>query len=112
VAQPLAVDQLHELAVARGAAVAQVAIASALTRGDDIVPLVGARRRTRLEESLSAVDLTLDDDELKTIETAIPEGAAAGERHDAHQMSVLDSEKISETRDPVGDEPVADLEHR
>ncbi len=64
-----------------------------LSRGDDIVPLVGARRRERLNESLGALDLQLDENDLAAIETAIPADAAAGTRYDATQMSMLDSEK-------------------
>ena len=40
----------------RGATVAQLAIAWVLARGDDIVPLIGARRRERLHEALGALD--------------------------------------------------------
>jgi aryl-alcohol dehydrogenase-like predicted oxidoreductase len=87
------VDALRGVAEARDATVAQVAIAWVLSRGEDVVALVGARRRTRLEESLGALDLTLDDNDLAAIATAVPAEAAAGDRYDAMQMSILDSEK-------------------
>ena len=87
------VEALREVADARGATVAQVAIAWVLSRGEDIVPLVGARRRDRLSESLGAVELTLADNDLAAIEAAVPAEAAAGTRYDAMQMSMLDSEK-------------------
>ena len=87
------VERLREVAGARNATVAQVAIAWVLSRGDDIVPLVGARRRERLDEALGALDLELDAGDLAAIESAIPEGAAAGARYDAQQMQMLDSEK-------------------
>jgi aryl-alcohol dehydrogenase-like predicted oxidoreductase len=80
------VDALREAAEEAGATPAQAAIAWALSRGDDIVPLIGARRRTRLEEALGALDLELD---LARIEAAVPSGAAAGERYPAAQMAHL-----------------------
>ena len=64
-----------------------------LSRGEDIVPLVGARRRDRLSESLGALDLQLSQNDLAAIEAAVPADAAAGTRYDAMQMSFLDSER-------------------
>ena len=57
------------------------------------MPLIGARRRDRLSESLGSLDLVLDDNDLAAIEAAVPAEAVAGTRYDAHQMSVLDSER-------------------
>jgi aryl-alcohol dehydrogenase-like predicted oxidoreductase len=87
------VEALRTVAQARGATVAQVAIAWVLSRGEDIVPLVGARRRDRLTEALGALDLQLDADDLAAIERAIPAGAASGDRYPAAQMAHLDSER-------------------
>ncbi|MEO7680586.1 MAG: aldo/keto reductase, partial [Sphingomonas sp.] len=87
------VDRLRTVAGSCGASVAQVAIAWVASRGPDIVPLVGARRRERLTEALGALDLTLDDAALAAIEQAIPRGAAAGERYPAPLMRQLDSER-------------------
>jgi aryl-alcohol dehydrogenase-like predicted oxidoreductase len=87
------VDALGEVATERNATVAQVAIAWVLSRGDDIVPLVGARRRDRLAEALSALDLDLGPEDLRRIERAVPAGAASGERYQAEQMAHLDSER-------------------
>ena len=87
------VEALRSVAESHGASVAQVAIAWALTRGDDIVPLVGARRRERLTEALGALELELDAAALAQIEDAVPAGAAAGDRYHAAQMAVLDSER-------------------
>jgi aryl-alcohol dehydrogenase-like predicted oxidoreductase len=77
----------------RGATVAQVAIAWVLSRGEDIVPLVGARRRDRLHEALGALDVQLDEDEVGRIEGAVPAGAAAGTRYAEFLMGDLDSER-------------------
>jgi aryl-alcohol dehydrogenase-like predicted oxidoreductase len=86
------VDALRSVADAEGASVAQVAIAWVLSRGDDIVPLVGARRRDRLHEALGALALELGDADLARIEEAVPANAAAGERYPAPAMAQLDSE--------------------
>lgn len=87
------VELLRGLAEARGVSVAQLAIAWALARGEDIVPLVGARTRPRLAEALGALDLSLSADDLAAIERAVPPGAAAGERYNTHGMASLDSER-------------------
>ena len=87
------VDALREIAEQHGASVAQIAIAWVLSRGDDIVPLIGARRRDRLDEALGALDLSLSDADLAVIEEAVPADAAAGSRYDEHGMAALDSER-------------------
>ncbi|GAA4994132.1 aldo/keto reductase [Actinopolymorpha pittospori] len=87
------VEALRGVAEAQGATPAQVAIAWVLSRGSDIVALVGARRRDRLAESLAAADLTLSADDLAAIEAAVPHGAAAGSRYSEAQMAHLDSER-------------------
>jgi aryl-alcohol dehydrogenase-like predicted oxidoreductase len=87
------VEAIRAIAEAKGATVAQLAIAWVLSRGDQVVPLVGARTRERLSESLGALDVQLFEDELAAIEDAVPAGAAAGERYDDQQMAILDSER-------------------
>jgi aryl-alcohol dehydrogenase-like predicted oxidoreductase len=87
------VESLRAIAEAKAATVAQVAIAWVLAQGDDIVPLVGARTRERLAESLGALELELSAEELDAIEGAVPPDAAAGERYDDQQMAILDSER-------------------
>ncbi len=87
------VDRLREVAQGKGVTVAQIAIAWVLSRGEDIVPLVGARNRERLSESLGALQVQLTDTELSAIETAVPKDAAAGQRYNEHAMRDLDSEK-------------------
>ena len=86
-------ETLRGLAQAKGATVAQLAIAWALSRGDDVVPLVGARTRERLTESLGALEVELTQDELARIEEAVPVDAVAGERYHTEQMAILDSER-------------------
>jgi aryl-alcohol dehydrogenase-like predicted oxidoreductase len=87
------VEALRAVAEAKGASVAQTAIAWVLAQGEDIVPLVGARRRERLSEALGALDLKLEAEDLAAIEAAVPAGAAVGDRYVAAQMAHLDSEK-------------------
>ncbi|WP_280411136.1 aldo/keto reductase [Nocardia asiatica] len=87
------VRALEQIAAGKDASVAQLAIAWALTRGEDIVPLIGTRRRERWAEAVSALDLSLTADELSTIESAVPADRVAGERYAAAQMAMLDSER-------------------
>lgn len=87
------VEQLRGIAETKGATVAQVAIAWVASRGDDILPLVGARRRDRLDEALGSQAVELTTADLAAIEAAIPAGAAAGTRYDEHGMASLDSER-------------------
>ncbi len=87
------VEALRAVADEQGASVAQVAIAWVASRGEDIVPLIGARRRDRLAEALGALELSLSDEDLAGIERAMPADAAGGERYPEAQMAHLDSER-------------------
>ncbi len=87
------VEELRAIAQAADATVAQIAFAWALSRGEDIVPLIGARRRDQLNEALGALELELTPEDLERIEQAVPRDAAAGERYGAPQMADLDSER-------------------
>jgi aryl-alcohol dehydrogenase-like predicted oxidoreductase len=87
------VEALRGLAEEKRATTAQLAIAWVLSRGDDILPLVGARTRARLRESLGALDLSLAKDDLARIEQAVPADKVAGARYDAGSMAMLDSER-------------------
>jgi aryl-alcohol dehydrogenase-like predicted oxidoreductase len=87
------VEALRAVAAEKDATVAQLAIAWVLSRGEDVVPLVGARTRERLAESLGAVDVDLTHDDLARIEEAVPVDVIAGERYHAEQMAILDSER-------------------
>ncbi|MEV5318309.1 aldo/keto reductase [Streptomyces sp. NPDC052687] len=87
------VDELRKIAEHKGVSVAQIAIAWVLSRGEDIVPLIGARRRDRLAEALGALDVTLDAADLAAVEEAVPADAVVGDRYAAAQMADLDSER-------------------
>jgi aryl-alcohol dehydrogenase-like predicted oxidoreductase len=86
-------DALGQLAEARGITRAQAAIAWVAAQGADIVPLVGARRRDRLQESLAALDVQLTADDLAAFERVVPKGAAAGGRYPDQQLAFMDSER-------------------
>jgi aryl-alcohol dehydrogenase-like predicted oxidoreductase len=87
------VEALRGVADELGITVAQSAIAWVSSRGKDIVPLVGAKTRTRLTEALGAVGVTLTEAQLAGIEAAIPVGQVAGDRYPAEHMAALDSER-------------------
>ena len=67
----------------------QLCIAWALSRGEDIIPLIGARTRAQLQDALGAVDISLTAEEFERIEKAAPAGAVAGARYGADQMAML-----------------------
>ena len=87
------VQALKDIASAKGCTVAQLAIAWVYAQGQDIVPLIGARKPARLAEALGALDVTLTADDMARIEAAAPAGSAAGERYPAPLMHMLDSER-------------------
>jgi aryl-alcohol dehydrogenase-like predicted oxidoreductase len=87
------VHALEALAAEKGATASQLAIAWVLAKGPGFVPLIGARKRTQLAESLGALQITLTPADLTRIESALPASAVAGTRYDEHQMRVLDSER-------------------
>ncbi len=87
------VEALRAVARERSASVAATAVAWVLARGPDIVPLVGARKRSQWAESSAAAALTLTSDDLAAIEGAMPRGAAKGERYAAAALAALDSER-------------------
>jgi aryl-alcohol dehydrogenase-like predicted oxidoreductase len=86
-------DALGQVAEARGLTRAQAAIAWVAARGEDIVPLVGARRRDRLQEALGALDVRLTAEGLAAFETAVPKDAAAGARYPEQLLKFMDSER-------------------
>jgi aryl-alcohol dehydrogenase-like predicted oxidoreductase len=87
------VEALASFAGQKGISVAQAAIAWVLSRGENGVALVGARRRQSLQEALGALGLLLTDEDLAGIEAAIPAEMVAGQRYLPDQMAILDSER-------------------
>jgi aryl-alcohol dehydrogenase-like predicted oxidoreductase len=86
------VEALRQIGNEKGASPAQLAIAWVRSRGPDILPVLGARRRDQLKETLGALDLKLDAADIARIDAAVAPDRIAGTRYDAPQMAHLDSE--------------------
>jgi aryl-alcohol dehydrogenase-like predicted oxidoreductase len=86
------VARLRPIADRHGLSVAQLAIAWAANRGGDVIPVIGMRKRSRLDEAVGAIAVRLDPSDLADIDAAVPPGAAAGERYAPAQFATLDSE--------------------
>jgi pyridoxine 4-dehydrogenase len=83
------IETLKQMAADRGITVSQLCIAWALSRGEDIVPLIGARTRAQLQDALGALEISLSPAELDRIEKSVPANAVAGTRYGAEQMATL-----------------------
>src|ERR1700733_8980134 len=83
------IARLAEIAAGKGVSQSQLAIAWVLAKSPTIIPVIGARTRSQLAESLAALEIALTSEEVSAIEAAIPGEAVAGTRYDAHQMQVL-----------------------
>jgi aryl-alcohol dehydrogenase-like predicted oxidoreductase len=75
------VDRVREIAAEKGVTASQLALAWVLSRGEDVVPIPGTKRRRYLEENVAAVEIELTEAELERIEDAFPKGATVGERY-------------------------------
>jgi aryl-alcohol dehydrogenase-like predicted oxidoreductase len=87
------IDALQKLAAEKGVSGTQLAVAWVLAKDKSIVPLIGARTRPQLAESLGTLDVELSPEDVAHIEEIVPASAVAGSRYDAHQMRMLDSER-------------------
>lgn len=87
------VETLNTMAKQKGVTPSQLAIAWVLAKNERYVPVVGARKRSQVEESLGAAAITLKASDLATMEDAIPPDAVAGSRYGEDQMKMLDSER-------------------
>ena len=74
-------DRVRELAAEKGCTAAQLALAWVLSRGDDVVPIPGTKRREYLEQNAAASEIELTETELRELDEAFPPGAAAGDRY-------------------------------
>jgi aryl-alcohol dehydrogenase-like predicted oxidoreductase len=75
------VERVNEIAGEKGVTPAQLALAWVLSRGDDVVPIPGTKRRTYLEQNAAASEVELTEDDLQRLDEAFPRGAAAGDRY-------------------------------
>jgi aryl-alcohol dehydrogenase-like predicted oxidoreductase len=80
--------RVRELAQEKGVTPAQLALAWVMSRGDEVVPIPGTKRRSYLEENATAGEVELTGDDLARIEEAFPKGATAGDRY--ADMSTID----------------------
>ncbi|MCA6595834.1 MAG: aldo/keto reductase [Pseudanabaena sp.] len=87
------VEELKKISTEKGTTPSQIAIAWVLAKSKTIIPLIGARKRSQLSESLASVQIHLSPEDLAHIEDAIPASAIAGTRYDEGQMKMLDSER-------------------
>jgi aryl-alcohol dehydrogenase-like predicted oxidoreductase len=86
-------SSFNAIAQEKGATPSQLAIAWVLARGDQIVPLIGARQRTQLTEALGALAIQLTADDLARIDQVVSQANIVGTRYDENQMRMLDSER-------------------
>jgi aryl-alcohol dehydrogenase-like predicted oxidoreductase len=87
------VDALAALAQDKGVGCAELAIAWCASRGDDVVPLIGARTPAQVASAVRALDVTLTADDLAAIDAAAPPEDVAGTRYPPDHMAALDSER-------------------
>ncbi|GGH73148.1 aryl-alcohol dehydrogenase-like predicted oxidoreductase [Pullulanibacillus pueri] len=87
------VENLRKIADEKHTTVAKLAIAWVLAQGEDIIPLIGARKRSQLEDATDALNIQLSQEDLERIEQAIPASEVAGDRYNESEMKMLDSEK-------------------
>jgi aryl-alcohol dehydrogenase-like predicted oxidoreductase len=87
------IEALQKVAAEKRVSGSQLAVAWVLAKDKNIVPLIGARTRAQLAESLGALDVELSPEDVARIEAIVPASAVAGTRYDAHQMRMLDSER-------------------
>ena len=81
------VKKLEEIAEEKKVTVAQLSLAWVLSRGDDVVPIPGTKRRKWLRENIAAADIQLSDDDVARLEAAVPRGSVEGERYHASGMA-------------------------
>jgi aryl-alcohol dehydrogenase-like predicted oxidoreductase len=87
------IAKLQAIARDKGVTVAQLALGWILTKGSDIIPLVGARTESQLNDALVTMKLSFSAGEIAALESAVPAEGAAGDRYAVEQMRALDSER-------------------
>jgi aryl-alcohol dehydrogenase-like predicted oxidoreductase len=85
----LLAERVQDLARAKGATAAQLALAWVLSRGEDVVPIPGTKHVRYLEENVKATDVELSTEDVRALEEAFPAGAAAGDRYAAEGMRTV-----------------------
>ncbi len=85
------VDQLAAIAEAKGASLAQIALAWVMAKGEDIIPIPGTKKISRLEENIGATEINLSTEEIAAIEKAVPPGSVTGARYPETTSSTLNA---------------------
>jgi aryl-alcohol dehydrogenase-like predicted oxidoreductase len=80
-------DEVGSIAKEVGATPAQVAIAWLLAQGDDVAPIPGTKRVSRVEENVAADEIVFTADQLAKLNDLTP---ASGDHHEEDQMRMLD----------------------
>ncbi len=83
------VRHIEKLAHSKAATPSQIALAWVMAQGEDIVPIFGTKKRSRLEENLKAIEIVLTPEELKEIDRVLPKGSTAGTRYPEQHMSAV-----------------------
>jgi aryl-alcohol dehydrogenase-like predicted oxidoreductase len=83
------IARIEEMAKGKGCSPAQLALAWVLAKGENIVPIVGTKRRQYLEENIAAADLKLTPEDIRRLDEAMPPGAAAGTRYPESMMGII-----------------------
>lgn len=83
------VDRVQAIAARKGITSAQLALAWVLSKGDDIIPVVGTTKAARLEENVASLDVRLTPDDVREIESLVPAQAVVGTRYGEHQMAFV-----------------------
>ena len=83
------VNRVQAIAARKGCTPAQLALAWLLAQGEDLVPIPGTTRRSRLEENIGAIDVELSPDDLEALQSAAPKGVTAGARYPEQAMGAL-----------------------
>ena len=85
------VKKVQQIAEERKCQPSQLALAWVMAQGGDIVPIPGTKRRKYLEENVGALDVELDQDELRLLSEIFAHGVAAGERYPEHMMALVNA---------------------
>lgn len=87
------VDRVRAIAERKGVKPGQLALAWVLSKGEDLIPIPGTKRRKYLEENAAAAEIKLTPDEVKELEAAIPQDQVAGDRYEAANMKRIDTSR-------------------
>ncbi|AOU97073.1 aldo/keto reductase [Acidihalobacter yilgarnensis] len=85
-----AAQTVRDLAATLGVKPGQIALAWLLSKGDDIVPIPGTKRRQYLEENIAAADIALNAAQMLALDEALPPGTASGARYSERMMAMVD----------------------